>query len=97
MLERRRKKKYQILTSLVVLVLLLTLLVAFFNHQVQYEAGFRKLSIERESLEQELAVLKRQNEELKELDSLVGTPEFIERIAREQYGYIQPNEFRFDD
>ncbi len=56
-----------------------------------YWDGF-KVHREMQSLAQEREALRRQNAQLREEIRLLNTPEYIERIAREQLGLIRPGE-----
>jgi cell division protein FtsB len=52
-----------------------------------------RMQVELARLEARLARLKAQNERLKaERDALLSSPEAIERVAREQYGFAAPGE-----
>ncbi len=58
---------------------------------------YDELKDEKAYLENELALLTNDIEELEKEIELVNTDEYIEKIARERLGYVKPNEFIFKE
>jgi len=77
-----------------ILVLALASAVAIYFEQ---ETQLTRIQAQSEILASELAEAKAEQAELQELQSIVDTDEYIERIARNQLGMVRPNEIVFED
>ncbi len=75
-------------------LLLATLIAAFFGALLARRGReLEGLLVEQARLRREIAGLERQNARLKaERDALLNSPEAIERVAREDYGFAAPGE-----
>jgi len=75
-------------------LLLATLVAAFFGAVLARRGrGLRDLLAERARLQAEIQRLNRQNQRLRaQRDALLSSPEAIERVAREEYGFAAPGE-----
>ena len=56
-----------------------------------------RLLANRTTLESQLANAQARKAELEELQNIVDSDEYIERVAREQLGMVRPNEIIFED
>ena len=97
--ERRRRKQrtIQILSGVGAGMLLLVLLALAMAMYTQQEAEFTRLANRREKLEEEKTQALQAYKEASALRQLVGTPEYVERVARDQLGMVRPNEIIFQD
>ncbi len=56
---------------------------------------YKKLSIEKDSLQQQLTSLEKEIQTLNKEIALINTEEYMEKMAREKLGYIKSNEVVF--
>jgi cell division protein DivIC len=77
-----------------VLVLAVASAVAIYFEQ---ENQMLRIRQRQATLASELSAAKAQQAELDELQGIVDTDEYIERMAREKLGMVKPNEVVFDD
>ena len=63
----------------------------------EQETQMDRLLANRLTLESQLADARTQKDELEDMQNIVDTDEYIERIAREQLGMVRPNEIIFED
>ena len=90
--NKKQKRRFSVLLILGCIVFCIYFFVVIINQQADIRAANDKLSaLERESQEQAI--------ENEELDNLIenGGDEYIERIAREELGYVMPEEKVFYD
>lgn len=75
-------------------VLLMTLIATFFGAVLAHRGGdWDNLLAEKAALQVQLGELEVQNAHLKaQRDQLLSSPEAIERVAREDYGFAAPGE-----
>ncbi len=73
--------------------IIITILIVF-SMRSQIEL-YNKLVYDKEVVQSQLEVLQNDIFDLEKEVELIGTDEYIERIAREKLGYIKPNEFIF--
>lgn len=71
---------------------ILAYLLAMFAMQ---EVCLHRLHDQVGALKQRIAVVKQQNEALKERAELLRTPDFVERVAREELGLVKPGEIPY--
>ncbi len=57
----------------------------------------KRILLQKATLASELGEANAEQAELHELQNLVDTDEYIERIARDKLGMVKPNEIIFDD
>ena len=90
---RKKKKRFKkFLTRNFVFII-----IFFFAGYIVYGIGApmlqtKELSSEVASVEKEIALAKKQNQELQEKISLLKTNEYVERVAREKLGFVKPGE-----
>ena len=94
-MEKKRKKVNikQFLTRGLLCVLVLYLCGRFVAQQFDFSRENKK----EELLDQQLAEEERIHEELTKEYEAAGTPEYIERVARDKLGYMKPDEKVFID
>lgn len=80
-----------LLISSVVLILGATLSVA----SVSSRAKNRNLKSQETELMEQLQAEKARTEEINELEEYVGTDEYVEDVAKEKLGLVNPNEILF--
>jgi len=73
------------------------IVIFFFAGYIVYGIGApmlqtKELSSEVASVEKEIALAKKQNQELQEKIDLLKTNEYVERVAREKLGFVKPGE-----
>lgn len=78
--------------SLLFLFLLLTILVYLAVTNIKIMARREKLSLIIADLEKEIKMLEKNNEELKAKMSQLGSREYLEKVAREQFNLKAPGE-----
>jgi cell division protein DivIC len=61
------------------------------------ESQMQRIREQQEILASQLSEAEAYQSDLEELQKLVDTDEYIERIAREKLGLVKPNEVVFDD
>jgi len=83
----------RITIGLVLVVAIASAVAIYFKQEEQ----LTRLLSNRVSLESQLAEAQARKAELEELQNIVDSDEYIERIAREQLGMVRPNEIIFDD
>lgn len=71
---------------------ILVYLLAMFAIQ---EVRLHRLRGQVGALKQRIAVVRQQNEALKERAELLRTPDFVERVAREELGLVKPGEIPY--
>jgi cell division protein DivIC len=89
-----RKRILLRITIGLVLVLAVASAVAIYFEQ---ENQMLRIRQRQATLASELSAAKAQQAELDELQGIVDTDEYIERMAREKLGMVKPNEVVFDD
>ena len=93
-INKKRKLQHRISVisiSGVVLLLIIVLGVASISLQEKnrdYKAQVKELE---QQIEEQIAL----EEEITELESYVGSDEYVEDVAREKWGLVKPNEIRF--
>ena len=92
------KKKKKIDMRIFIKRSLLSVLIAYLCFLfISQQFSFMRLSKEEKILDKQTASEQRKNEELTEQKEASGTPESIERVAREKLGYLRPDEKVFID
>ncbi len=96
-METKRKKKKVELSVFIPRVifcgLILYLLIVFVSQQFD----FARLSKKEKEYDKEIAQAQQENKELEAEREAATTPEYIERVAREQLGLAKPDEKVFVD
>lgn len=87
------KRKKLIIGYFVILGLIAYLLGIIINQQQLLKAGQKELKL----MEQKVAQQIRINEELKESLNILGSDEYIEKVAREKLGMLKAEEKVFVD
>ena len=64
---------------------------------ISQQADLSRLAKEGERLDQQITQAEREHEELEAEKEASGTPEYIERVARDKLGYMKPEEKVFID
>lgn len=83
----------RITIGLVLVVAVASAVAIYFKQEEQ----MTRLLANRVTLESQLANAQARKAELEELQNIVDSDEYIERIAREQLGMVRPNEIIFED
>ena len=78
-----------------ILGLCLLVLYAAMSIYLRQEREFDRLALEAEELNLQLENTLRENKDIQELNALVGSSEYIERVARDQLGLVRPDEIIF--
>ncbi len=89
MRSTRRRRRFPLLILLLLLVSAATMSGIF---------PFRQMIAQRRAVDlaqEKLAALQAENARLEESIALLDTPEEVERLAREQFGYILPGEVAY--
>lgn len=94
MQKKRKQLNIAVLLKRCVLCGLVLYLVGLFIAQ---QFDFSRLSKEAKALDLQISEEQRVNEELLQEKEAAGTPEYIERVAREKLGYMKPDEKVFID
>lgn len=88
-----RKSRWSL--RFLILGLCLLVLYAAVSIYLRQEKEFARLSLEAEELNLQLENTLRENKDIQELNALVGSSEYIERVARDQLGLVRPDEIIF--
>lgn len=83
----------RITVGLVLVVAVASAVAIYFEQETQ----MARLQLNSKTLESQLAEAQARQAELQELQAIVDTDEYIERVAREQLGMVKPNEIIFED
>lgn len=83
----------RITIGLVLVVAVASAVAIYFKQEEQ----MARLLMNRTTLESQLADAQAKKAELEELQNIVDSDEYIERVAREQLGMVRPNEIIFED
>ncbi|MBQ4517520.1 MAG: septum formation initiator family protein [Clostridia bacterium] len=94
MQKKRKKVNIAVLLKRCVLCGLVLYLFGLFIAQ---QFDFSRLAKEEQALEAQIAEEQRVQEELLKEKEAAGTPEYVERVAREKLGYMKPDEKVFID
>ncbi len=92
-----KKKKKVNMSIFLRRILLCGLLLYICYLFVAQQFDFARLGKQDEALEQQIEEENKVHEELLEQKEASGTPEYIERVAREKLGYMKPEEKVFID
>lgn len=92
-----KKKKKVNMSIFLRRILLCGLLLYICYLFVAQQFDFARLGKQDEVLEQQMQEASKIHEELVEQKEASGTPEYIERVAREKLGYMKPEEKVFID
>ncbi|MGN1059632.1 MAG: septum formation initiator family protein [Clostridia bacterium] len=92
--KKKKKVNIRVLLKRCVLCGLILYICYLFLAQ-QFDLS--RLSKENDSLDQQIAEAQREHEELSDQKEASGTPEYIERVARDKLGYMKPDEKVFID
>lgn len=88
-----KKKKRNLLFPFVVLILFILACIQCFRLNNQIGLAKEQKKIQQEENEK----LRQENEELKESLKRKDDPEYLEQLARDQFGYVSPGEKDFYD
>ena len=96
--SRARKRHFRKITRPIIvgLAFIIMLSVAMSIYFTQ-EERFRELEMRNQELQTEKKAAVKNRDELKELLENWDTPEYIEKIAREEFGLVKPGEILFVD
>ncbi|MBE7036122.1 MAG: septum formation initiator family protein [Ruminococcaceae bacterium] len=94
MQKKRKKINITVLLKRCVLCGLVLYLCGLFITQ---QFDFSRLSKENKVLDKKITEEQRVHEELLQQKEAAGTPEYIERVARDKLGYMKPDEKVFID
>lgn len=83
----------RITIGLVIVLALASAVAIYFEQESQLE----RIRSRELTLASELSEAKAEKADLEELQSIVDTDEYIERIARDKLGMVRPNEIVFED
>ena len=96
--SRARKKHFRKITGPIIVglafVIILSLALSIYFTQ---EEEFRELEKRNQELLSEKETAEKNRDELQELLENWNTPEYIEKIAREEFGLVKPGEILFVD
>ena len=85
-----KNKKIKIVLIIVVLGYISSILI---SQQIEIEGRKQALA----KIEEQIAQQQQAKEELEQKMELAGSPEYLEKIAREQLGFARPDEIIFYD
>ena len=88
------KKKYKVDYLRVILVVALVFFSITF---VKQQLAINEYNVQIKNLNEDIAEAKQQTEELKAIESKVSDTEYIEQIARDEFGLVKPYEKIFID
>ena len=91
-IKKKRKIKVDYLR-----VLLIIVLVYFSVTFVRQQLSINEYNVKLKSVKEDISETKAKIDELKEIETKVDDSEYIERIAREELGYVKPYEKIFID
>ena len=80
---------------ILIIGLVILVLYAAVSIYLRQEKELERLTLEAEELNLQLENTLRENKEIQELNALVGSSEYIERVARDQLGLVRPDEIIF--
>lgn len=83
----------RIIIGLIVVFAMASAVAIYFEQETQ----FSRIAQRKEELKTELDAAYAKQGELVELQEIVDTDDYIERIAREKLGMVKPNEIIFED
>lgn len=89
----RRNVIPRIVIGLVLVVALASAVAIYFDQEEQ----IARIRSERVRLDVALVDAKARNEELKDMEALVGTDAYVEWVARNQLGMVRPDEIILSD
>lgn len=91
---KKTKKKYTVDYLRVILVVALVFFSITF---VKQQLAINEYNVQIKNLNEDIAEAKQQTEELKAIESKVSDTEYIEQIARDEFGLVKPYEKIFID
>ena len=92
--KRRKKVNIQVLLKRSLLCVLVAYICYLF---VAQQFDLSRLAKEGKSLDSQIAEQQQIHEELAQQKEVSGTPEYVERVARDKLGYMKPEEKVFID
>lgn len=95
MRNTKAEGKHNLGLRLLIVGLIILVLYAAVSIYLRQEKEFARLTLEAEELNLQLENTQRENKEIQELNALVGSSEYIERVARDQLGLVRPDEIIF--
>ncbi len=95
MRNTKAEGKHNLGLRLLIVGLIILVLHAAVSIYLRQEKEFARLTLEAEELNLQLENTQRENKEIQELNALVGSSEYIERVARDQLGLVRPDEIIF--
>lgn len=95
MRNTKAEGKHNLGLRLLIVGLIILVLYAAMSIYLRQEKEFARLTLEAEELNLQLENTQRENKEIQELNALVGSSEYIERVARDQLGLVRPDEIIF--
>lgn len=91
-IKKKRKIKVDYLR-----VILIIVLVYFSVTFVRQQLSINEYNVKLKSVKEDISETKAKIDELKDIETKVDDSEYIERIAREELGYVKPYEKIFID
>lgn len=88
-------KKKKSARRLLLLLFVFVCLILSSRHYIRQDKELKRLRMEADDLERQLDDAKHQSDRLKDMEQMVGSPDFIERIARDELGLVRPDEIIF--
>lgn len=82
-------------SSLIKWILLFVFLTGSVLIYLRQEEEIDRLAVNREQLERELSEARDEYKSIQELSNMVGSDQYIERVARDQLGLVSPEEIIF--
>ncbi|MDO5732453.1 MAG: septum formation initiator family protein [Eubacteriales bacterium] len=95
--QRRAFSNSGLLLFLLILLFMATSLVAAYNVITRQFAEERRLEVEQEELSRRVDSLKEEGNRLKKRLDQVGTPGYVEDVARSELGMVKSDEIVFVD
>ncbi len=83
----------RITIGLVLVIAVASAVAIYFDQESQME----RVQAESQALKNTLEEAQARYDELKELQDMVDSDEYIERVARDQLGMVRPGEYIFED
>ena len=90
--KRKKKKKLRLSHFIILFFIVYISMIVINQNKLKKDLGIKKKEIE-----QEIAVLQGDIEELNSQMEKSGTIEFLENVAREELGMVKPNEIIYID
>ncbi|MCQ2480189.1 MAG: septum formation initiator family protein [Clostridia bacterium] len=96
-MAKKKAKKSRRKHSFLLTVCLISLVIVFVISLVSIKKEIDKRTAEKEQMEQMCSEEDAANEELQSIVDSGNKDEYVEKVAREKYGYIKPGDIVYQD